>query len=593
MARYLARHRTRAKQKWVVPVITSAVVVLFLGAAGAWIVTRAFTARDLLEGAVPAAGVIQDAVLAGDGDLAREQATELAKTTAEAAALTNDPIWRAAEIIPWAGANLTAVRVAAEVTDDLVTGVVLPATDFSLDEIKPKDGRIDIAAVREAAGFVDVADDAVHVGLARLDDLDAAGLVGPVRDGVVRLDDALSELAEITDGAQPALELLPGMLGESGPRHYLFLFQNNAESRGTGGNPASIAIITADNGHISMTDQASSRDFNNRRETTIIPLDEETLALYGTRIATQIQDVSLTPDFPTTAQIAMAYWLDTFGTPIDAVVSFDPIGLQRLLAATGPVTLATGDTISADNAVDLLLNGVYFRYKNPADQDVFFAAAAESVFSAVTSGNAETKPLIEAMADTVTNGNLMLWSAHPEEQAVIEPLPIAGRLEIDNAEATTFAAYFSDTSFSGGKMDYYMGSSVVTDVQSCDAEGIAATTTVTLTNLVPPEQVASLPLYISGLDFDNGAVDTNIVVYGPVGATVEGVALDGGDVPPDYLGSHLGRPVVKYRVLNAPGESHVVQVSYTGGPGDYGPVKIEGTPMVKPTERLLVGASCG
>lgn len=43
------------------------------------------------------------------------------------------------------------------------------------------------------------------------------------------------------------------------------LFQNNAESRGTGGNPAAIVLVTADNGQITLAQHASSADFTGDR----------------------------------------------------------------------------------------------------------------------------------------------------------------------------------------------------------------------------------------------------------------------------------------------------------------------------------------
>lgn len=51
------------------------------------------------------------------------------------------------------------------------------------------------------------------------------------------------------------------MLGGDGPRHYLLMFQNNAEERASGGNPASMAMITVDDGRVTLGRQASSSDF--------------------------------------------------------------------------------------------------------------------------------------------------------------------------------------------------------------------------------------------------------------------------------------------------------------------------------------------
>ena len=78
-------------------------------------------------------------------------------------------------------------------------------------------------------------------------------------------------------------------------------------------------------------------------------------------------------------------WLRETGVDVSGVISLDPVSLSYLLEATGPVALPTGDVLTSENAVDLLLNGVYLRYADPRDQDAFFAAAAGSVFGALTS----------------------------------------------------------------------------------------------------------------------------------------------------------------------------------------------------------------
>jgi len=581
------RRRRRAR---LIAIIVPSCALLLLAGAATWVLVRGVTARDLLEGAIPTVDRIQEAVLAGEGEAAEEEAADLKSVTANAAALTSDPVWRGAELLPWFGPNLTAVRTAASVTDDLVANVVQPATGFSLDSLQPEDGRIKIAAVRDAADFVDNAAAELTRGLERLDAVETENLLPQVVSGVERLRGALTEADSVVTSSRPAIELLPAMLGGEGRRNYLFIFQNNAESRGTGGNPASLALITVDDGLIDLTTQANSQEFRNGARPLVLPLDEETLALYGQSIGVYVQDISLTPDFPTTAQLARAYWNELFPDQIDGVVSFDPIGLQRLLGATGPVTLSTGDVLEPESAASLLLNGVYFRYEDPADQDAFFAAAAASVFDAVTGGGAEARPLIDAMTASIEDGNLMFWSAHPEEQEIIEDLPLSGRLPTDNAEATVFGTYFNDTT--GSKMDYYVRTQVQLEVASCSSAAMDATLAVILTNTLDQAQASTLPKYIQGVNYHFGLIATNVVLYGPIGGQVGSITLDGQPAPPAYTGYHLGRPVVKFSILNGPGQSHEMKVQFTGGEGAYGPAELRGTPMVQTTESSVQGEAC-
>jgi len=78
-------------------------------------------------------------------------------------------------------------------------------------------------------------------------------------------------------------------------------------------------------------------------------------------------------------------------------VALDPVVLGYLLRATGPITLATGDQLNAENAVEMLLRDVYERYEEPAEQDLFFASAASSVLDALGGGKADPSALIDAL----------------------------------------------------------------------------------------------------------------------------------------------------------------------------------------------------
>ncbi|GGF23205.1 DUF4012 domain-containing protein [Subtercola lobariae] len=79
-----------------------------------------------------------------------------------------------------------------------------------------------------------------------------------------------------------------------------------------------------------------------------------------------------------------AFWEKYQGGTIDGVITIDPIALSNLLAVTGPMTLQSGDVLTAQNAVSLLLHNIYLRY--PAadiekDTNPFFTATAKTVFT--------------------------------------------------------------------------------------------------------------------------------------------------------------------------------------------------------------------
>ena len=76
-------------------------------------------------------------------------------------------------------------------------------------------------------------------------------------------------------------------------------------------------------------------------------------------------------------------------------------------------TLPTGDQLTADNAVQLLLSDVYARYPVPAHQDLFFAAAADAVFDAVSHHTA-----LKRVAEPADVGDVAVWLCTDEARFV-------------------------------------------------------------------------------------------------------------------------------------------------------------------------------
>ncbi len=277
-------------------------------------------------------------------------------------------------------------------------------------------------------------------------------------------------------------------------------------------------------------------------------------------------------------------------TPIDGVASIDPVALSHLLAASGPVDLPTGDQLTADNAASLLLNEVYFRYSDPQDQDAFFAAAAAAVFQRLTA-TSDVRALADAALRAIDEGRILYAPGDARQRELLAGTRILGAYPDTNADVTLLAAYVND--ITEGKLDYYLGTAISVESDLCTTSGAPTfVQNVTLASSLDPADVPGLARYISPARFfPKGVISTDLVVYGPVDATVTGVTVDGAAVGFTPL-VHLGRPAVKVNVINEPSNSHTVGVTFAGQPGDYGPVEVWHTPMVGPTEITIDTPGC-
>ena len=73
----------------------------------------------------------------------------------------------------------------------------------------------------------------------------------------------------------------------------------------------------------------------------------------------------LSPRFDASAPLATQMWAAVERGSVDGVIALDPIALQAILAATGPIQVGTL-TVNADNVIGELLHGQYLRYPDYA-----------------------------------------------------------------------------------------------------------------------------------------------------------------------------------------------------------------------------------
>lgn len=588
------------RRRWWIWVIAVAIVLATLVAVGIWaaqrIMAQAEVARTHLTAAMPYAEDLQAALLASDAQAAAAAAQAFSDEAAKAESATSGRLWEAASSIPVPNAeNLRAVRLVTQIAQSLGADVLTPASGLDLNALKPVQGRIDVATVQALSTKVNGMEDSVASSIESLADIDRSALIGQVDGGVSDLESTLERLHGVLEPAQGILSVLPEALGADQPRNYLLMFLGNAEIRAGGGGPGSFILLRAENGGLTIAREAAATDFPIALPEPIIPLDPETEAVYSPVIGRYIANLTGTPDFPTTAALARGWWQSEFDDQIDGVIGIDPVALSYLLRATGPLALPTGEMLTPDNAVALLLNEAYFEYPTGVESNVFFAGAAATVFSALTSGSPNPVGLVDALSQAGEEGRLKIWTADPEEQALLGSSQLAGVLPTDNTDETAVGVFINDTT--GAKMDYYADAAVSLSTDQCSAEAEPSwTTTLTFTNSISREDAADLPRYITGLIYEPGDIVSDFLVYSPVGATIESWTLDGKEYPATSRATHLGRDVLRVALVTGPVSASTLTVTMKGAPGAdadaYGPASVRSTPMVRDTPVTIDAPGC-
>ncbi|MGG7508867.1 DUF4012 domain-containing protein [Plantibacter sp. YIM 135249] len=577
-ARSGPRGNRRRRVFWIV-----AAVLLILVAAGAWLGVRAVMAKNSLERAQTVAAKVQRSILAGDADAAKAQSAALRLDTAKAVGLTSDPVWRAAEFVPFLGGNFSAVREAADATDRIAVDVVPKIVDVTgqvnLASLMPGNGSIETAPLAAAAPAVAEASAAASRIDHDVQAIDASGTIPIVEAAVTKLQGTIGTTTEMLDAAARATALLPAMLGGDGPRNYLVMIQNNAEVRSSGGIAGATALVHAENGAISLVRTASSDEFR-KQPSPILPLTPFEQNVYTDNLGEYIQDTNLTVDFSRTGELAGAMAEQVFGTPIDGVIAIDPSVLANLLTATGPVTLTDGTVLNHDNAVQLLLSEVYARYPDRLVQDAFFAEVAGSVFTTMTASTPDPKTLIEALAASGAENRLHVWSAHEQEQAALAETSLAGIPPTKDTDAVYTGVYLED--LTRGKMDYYLDTRVVLSSPRCTPDGAEYTVAVTMTSNAPADAATSLPAYVTAdgiFGTPPGDIATRVVLHGPLAASLLR-ANDGKDLAVKAVTDPTGRLYAQTDVTLEPGESKRLEFTVRAPKASEVPPKLVTTPGI-------------
>ncbi|HEY8282434.1 MAG TPA: DUF4012 domain-containing protein [Leifsonia sp.] len=543
--------------------------------------------------------------------------TKLSANTAKADQQTHDPVWRASEAVPFLGPNLKAFRQTADLTDTLVRNGVQPiavaANGLSVDSLKPKNGAIDIAPLKRLTPAMSSLDDALRAADASAAAIDTKDVLPQLKAPIASLQATLQKAMPITAELRKVMPVLYPALGGDGTRHYLLIFQNNAEERASGGNPAAMAMLDVSHGKIKLGKQPNSGDFPHPYPVPPLTWKGAWSTIYGFHTAAYVTNITFTPDFPQTARMARAMWRTQFGGTVDGVISFDPVALSYLMRATGPIKLPTGEVLTSSNAVQYLLSDVYAKYTDPTVQNVVFSSAAKAIFSAVTSGQGSPKAYVAQLAPMLAEQRLKAWSNRKNEEDLLLTSPAGNMLPADNSKATTIGVYNNDDATS--KMSYYMDATVGVDVRSCAVPTYVVTTKVTDT--LRPDQVSTLTPYVLAAQarIPQGGDRQWVQIYGPVGsklvsATIDGVRVIWGndessklntvldatgqsDYRPAVKGVLYGRPVGSVSITMGPTQSVTVQARFSGATGASPVVEVSHTPKVRPVPVTITKTACG
>lgn len=567
------------------------VVVVF----GAWIAFNAAKAAVELDRASGTATTLQRQLASGDVKGARESAATLQKATAAASARTDGADWAVAERIPYFGDDLRALATVSEqldkVADDALPTVLKVAGDVSLKTFSPRDGKVDLAAVRTVRPAIEQSSGVLEEAEREIGAIDPATLVGRVRAPVTQLQDRLEATNKAAQAADVASRLLPGMLGGEGKRRYLLIIQNNAEIRTLGGIPGSIAVLEADKGKVRMTRQGSSGNVGIARS-PVVKLTKGELNVFSTDIGKDLRDSTSSPDFPRAAVVADKLVSRAFDTRFDGVVSVDPVVLASLLRYIGAVEVQK-IPVTADNVVEGLLHGVYVAFdQDILQQDLFFQETARAIFDRFTSGQGDAVGVVRSLVASATDRRIMVWSKRASEERIIRMTGVSGTL-VEGGRSPQVGVFLSDAGT--GKMQYYLNKSTTIRAARCTDAGRQVVQVITRLESTAPSRRATIPRSVAGISpsLRRGDQRVNVRIFAPQGGAITSLQRDA-RAQTVVGGTYERRPVAVLPVRLEPGQSTTIVATVESDTKQSGGPVLTTTPGVNVTPTVTrIASACG
>jgi hypothetical protein len=165
----------------------------------------------------------------------------------------------------------------------------------------------------------------------------------------IDLKGKLPMVIQSTSGFLKNSEIFADLLGENGPRKYLFLFQNNQEMRATGGFIGSYGLLDISDGRVRNFFVDGIFNPDGQLQDKIIPPEP----IQKISAAWSLHDSNWFPDFPASAKEAILFYEKTGGPTADGVIALTPTIMQKLLSVTGPIEMKDyGVTIDSDNFIE-------------------------------------------------------------------------------------------------------------------------------------------------------------------------------------------------------------------------------------------------
>ena len=245
---------------------------------------------------------------------------------------------------------------------------------------------------------------------------------------VIDLQQKFPQMLEFINQFNQKQFILKDLLGYNGLRKYLVLFQNNHESRATGGFIGSYGILKMHNGNIEDLFVDGIFNPDGQLYTKVVP--PKPIQKISTAWSTH--DANWFPNFPDSAKKIAWFYEKTGGPTVDGMITLTPTVMQKFLEITGPIEMDEYEvTITSNNFIEATQTEVELEYdKKENKPKKFIADLTPKIFQELFSqdGLSNFPQLIQALSSSLKEKHLLVYLENPEIQEIVSGLGWSGEV---------------------------------------------------------------------------------------------------------------------------------------------------------------------
>jgi hypothetical protein len=274
-------------------------------------------------------------------------------------------------------------------------------------------------------------------------------LIGPLRDARDKFAGDLDKIRRAIADVGYASAGLDQLL--KGPSRYLLVAANNGEMRNGSGMWLSAGLLDFQDGRFTIHDMRPTADL--ALQPPGVPVTGDLAARWGWSVPNQEwRNLMLSPLLPENAQLAAQMWQAQGGPAIDGILVIDPVGLQALLSASGPVNV-DGREIDANNVVQYVLHdqyvGVPFGNSQQQQRREQLSGIARAALTAIDQHGWHATSLVDQLRLAAQGRHVLAWSNKPVQERAWQAAGIDGQLNPDSLLVSVLNR-------GGNKVDQYL-----------------------------------------------------------------------------------------------------------------------------------------